>query len=120
MDIRLGKDGDAVFINGPLSLEGVTHFAQDVVAQRLVIRLKTFLGEWFIDTTYGLPYFERILTKNVSKTTVDNILRENIFDEPGVLEIQKFTSEFNAAARTYSCSFTVLTREGAASVEVTV
>lgn len=120
MDIRLDSNGDAVFINGPLTLEGVTHKAQDVVAQRLTIRLRTFLGEWFLDTTYGVPYLSRILVKNVSKTTVDNILREEILNEPGVLEIQKFSSTFDAGTRLYSCSFIVLTREGSASVTVTV
>lgn len=120
MDIKLGKDGDAVFINGPLNLQGVSHFAQDVVAQRLTIRLRTWLGEWFINTTYGVPYATRILTKVASKTTVDNILREQILDEPGVLQIEKFTSSFDPSSRTYSCEFSVLTREGSASVTVAV
>lgn len=121
MDIKVDKDtGDAVFINGPLTLAGITHYAQDVVAQRLSIRLKTWLGGWFFDTTYGVPYIQQILKKNVSKVTVDNILREEILKEPGVLEIQKFTSNFDAATRQYDCSFTILTREGSASVAVTV
>lgn len=119
MDIRL-TDGDAVFINGPLTLAGITQSAQDVVAQRLTIRLKTFFSEWFINTAYGVPYYEQILKKNVSKTTVDNIFREQILAESGVLEIQSFTSTFDAYTRLYSCSFTVLTREGSASVTVSV
>jgi hypothetical protein len=119
MDIKL-LDGDAVFINGPLTIAGVTHFAQDVVAQRLTIRLRTFYSEYFINTTYGVPFFERILTKNVSKTTVDNIFREQILGESGVLEIQEFNSTFDAGSRMYSCSFTVMTREGSASVTITV
>ena|ERR1700712_5401761 len=121
MDIRLDSDdGDAVFINGPLTVDGITYKAQDVVAQRLTIRLRTWLGEWFLDTTYGVPYIQRILVKNVSKTTVDNILREEILSEIGVLEIQNFTSSFDAGTRQYSCSFVVLTREGSASVTVAI
>lgn len=111
---------DAVFINGPLTRSGITYFAQDVVAQRLRIRLRTFLGEWFINTDYGLPYFERILKKGVSKTTVDNIFREHILSEPGVIQIESFTSNFDAGSRMYSCNFTVLTKEGRASVTVSV
>lgn len=121
MDIKLDKlTEDAVFINGPLTLAGVTHYAQDVVAQRLTIRLRTFLNEWFINTAYGVPYFEQILKKNVTKTTVDNIFREQILAESGVLEIQSFTSTLDAYTRLYSCSFNVLTKEGSASVTVTV
>jgi hypothetical protein len=120
MDIKLDSDGDAVFINGALTLAGITYYAQDVVAQRLTIHLRTWLGEWFMDTTYGVPYLQRILVKNVSKTTVDNILREEILKEVGVLEIQEFTSTFDAGTRSYACNFTVLTREGSASISVTV
>ena len=120
MDLKLDSSGDCVFINGPLTVAGVTNKARDVVAQRLSIRLKTWLGEWFLDTTYGIPYLTRILVKGVSKTTVDNILREEILKEPGVLEIQKFTSSFDPGTRLYNCDFIVLTREGSASVVITV
>lgn len=118
MDIKLNSNGDATFINGPLIALGVTQRAQDVVSQRLTIRLKSQLGDWFINTAYGLPFFQRILTKNISKTTVDNIFREEILSESGVLELQEFTSTFNAGSRLYSCTFTVMTREGSASVTV--
>lgn len=111
MDIRLNAY-DATFVNGPdISSILVTKQA-NIVAQRLTIRLRTFLGEWFLNTEYGVPYFERILRKGVNKITVDNILREKILEEQGVLEIESFSSEFNPAARNYSCSFQVKTASG--------
>lgn len=111
MDIKL-NGYDATFVNGPDIRSMIVADQANVVAQRLTIRLRTFLGEWFINTTYGVPYFERILRKGVNKTTVDNILREQILEEAGVLEIKSFSSDFNAAARSYSCSFQVKTASG--------
>lgn len=111
MDIAL-NGYDAKFVNGPDISFMVVKRQADVVAQRLTIRLRTFFQEWFINTSYGVPYFERILRKGVNKTSVDNILREQILDEAGVLEIVSFNSEFNASARSYSCTFQVRTASG--------
>lgn len=121
MDILLNKQtGDATYINGPDIRAMVSRTAPVVVAQRLTIRLRTHLSEWFINTSYGVPYFQRILKKGIDKTTVDNLLREQIFEEPGVLEIVAFTSSLDPYSRSYSCSFEIRTAEGQASVTVNV
>lgn len=112
MDLLLGSDGDIVFINGACP---TTYTAPDVVKQRLQIRLKTFLGEWFFDTSYGVPYLQRIFGKQKTKTTVDNIIREQILSEFGVLEILDFNSSWDKATRTFSLVFSVKTAEGQAS-----
>lgn len=112
MDLLLGRDGDIVFVNGTCP---TTYTAPEVVRQRLQIRLKTFLGEWFFDTSYGVPYFQRIFGKQKSKTTVDNIIREQILLENGVLEIREFKSSWDKATRTFSLVFSVKTAEGEAS-----
>lgn len=115
MDILMDSSGDAVFVNGDTK---VTYFAADVVAQRLTIRLRTFLGEWDFNVTYGVPYFQRIFKKGVTKVTVDNLFREQILAEAGVLEIKTFTSVLDVATRHYSATFVVRTEEGSASVTI--
>lgn len=119
MDIKLNRY-DATFVNGPDITSMLVRKAPEVVAQRLTIRLRTFFGEWFINTTYGVPYFQRILKKGIDKATVDNLLREQIFDEPGVLEIIAFNSDLDDYSRSYSCKFEIRTAEGSASVTVNV
>lgn len=111
MDIAL-NGYDAKFVNGPDISSMIVNEQADVVAQRLTIRLRTFSKEWFLNTEYGVPYFQRILRKGVNKTTVDNVLREQILEESGVLEIVSFNSEFNPSARSYSCNFQVKTASG--------
>ena len=77
MDIKLDLNpispsyGDAVFKNGALTKEDVTQPFTENVGQRLRLRLLTFEGEWFLDTTYGVPYFQRILGRKPTKSAID-------------------------------------------------
>ena len=124
MDILLNNDfsslsfGDAVFINGPLTKEGLTTTPAEVVAQRLRIRLSTYLGEWFLNTEYGVPYWQRILGKKTTKTAVDRIFQEQILQERGVREIVSFSSTFKN--RQYEMSFRVRALDGAVTEAITV
>lgn len=107
MNIGVGEDKDMVFINGACP---ITTGAVDKVRQRLIIRLRTFYSEWFLNEQYGVPYLERILGHKVKKSTVDAIIQEHIYKEVGVLEIVNFSSSLRG--RDYSCSFRVRTKSG--------
>jgi hypothetical protein len=97
---------DIVWVNGPLTKQYTTQPYTQTVAQRLKIRLLTFQEEWFMDTTYGVPYFQRLLgKKQASKSGIDLIFQTKILEEPGVKEITSFESTFRN--RQYSLSFTV-------------
>ena len=124
MDILLNNDrtsldfGDALFVNGPLSPAGITQESAEVVAQRLSIRLKTYLGEWFLDVGYGVPYYQRIFTKKTTKTAVDRIFQQQILSERGVRELVSFSSTFEN--RQYSMSFKVRVMNGSVTESITV
>lgn len=96
---------DAVFFNGPLTKEYTTQPFTQTVAQRLKIRLLTFRGEWFLDTEYGPPYWQRILGMKPTKSALDQIFQQEVLAENGVKEITSFTSTFQN--RQYSASFKV-------------
>lgn len=53
------------------------------VAQQIKISLKAFLGEWFLDTGFGVPYFEEILVKNPNTMIIREIIRDRILTEIG-------------------------------------
>jgi len=124
MDILLDNDvtspsfGDSIWINGPLTTANITSDPATVVAQRLRIRLQTFLGEWFLNTGYGVPYWQRILGKKTSKTAIDRIFQEQILDERGVREISSFSSTFKN--RQYDMSFRVRALDGSLSEVITI
>lgn len=102
------ETGDAFFINGSTP---ITYENKVTVAQKLKIKLLTFKQEWFLDKTIGVPYFQTILKRNVSKSTIDTIFQEQILSEPDVLEIVEFNSIVDVTARSYQLSFRVRTNE---------
>jgi len=86
------------------------------LAQRLKIRLLTFQGEWFLDNTLGIDYFNAVFGKNKSKQSIDTIFQSEILKEKEVIQITKFESSLDRVNRKYSLSFEVRTVDGFYSV----
>lgn len=104
MDLLLSRvTGDVVFENGKTL---VTSEVVENVAQRLYIMLRTFAGEWYLNTDHGVPYFQSILGKKVSKQAIDLIFQQRILLEEGVQEIVEFSSNLSDT-RIYTMSFKV-------------
>jgi hypothetical protein len=82
-DFLLGDDDDFVVRNGDFAM------ATDKVGikQSIDIRLSFVRGEWFLDESIGIPYYEVIFVKNPSLVVVREVFREALDDTPGVLEI---------------------------------
>jgi len=84
----------------------------DATRQRLKIRIKFFFTEWFLDTSFGLPYYEIILKKNPNLQEIEGRLIETIISTPRVLEMLEFNLDFNPASRILFVNFRVLTEDG--------
>jgi len=90
----------------------------DKVAQQIKINLLTFLGEWFLDNTLGVPYLEEILIKNPRIPSVETILRNHISGVPNVTRITRFGLGWDRKARTLSVEFACDTDLGPISESV--
>jgi hypothetical protein len=77
----------------------------DRVAQQIKITLLAFLGEWFLDVNFGVPYLEEILIKNPRLTSVESILRAKIMAVPDVLRITFFSMDFDRYKRDLRVEF---------------
>jgi hypothetical protein len=110
-DIQLDRSTHEVHIDpstGDLQLvDGAAR-----VAQQIKVTLLLFLGEWFLDTTFGVPYFEDILVKNPRWGTVNAVLRARIADVPGVGRIRRLTLDFNRPTRSLTVTFEAETAFG--------
>lgn len=73
--------------------------------QHLGQRLRTFLGEWFLDITLGLPYYDEILKKQVNANVVDSIFIDEILATPGVVRLLSFNSDLTLASRGLTIDF---------------
>lgn len=108
MDIQLNNQHDIALVGNDFVL---TETIPMTLAQRLKIRLLTFLGEWYLDVTEGIPYYESILGKNRAKETVDNIFKNAILDDEDVLNIVEFESNISKD-RQYNLRFSVKSVSG--------
>lgn len=115
MDIRLNAlTGDVDFNNAM----DIVVSKEEELHQRLIIRLNTFLGEWFLNEDYGVPYFQQILGKGRKKSTIDALLQEQILADGEVLEIVEFVSSITG--RAYSLTFVVKVNTGATIEPITI
>lgn len=83
---------DLVIENGDLTL---LDKEERVARQTLTINLLFFEGEWFLDIEHGIPYFQSILRKNVTKSVVDSLFRRAILSSYNITEILELTSSVN-------------------------
>jgi len=83
------------------------------IVQRLITRLKRELGEWFLNTAAGLPWYgdkggreyggRGILgSKAHTKRAVDLLIRREALGTDGVERIIKLNTLFPARTRTYT------------------
>ena len=80
--------------------------------QRMHIKLRSFLGEYFLNTEYGIPWFQDILKKNPDYVTVQQLIKNAILSIPGVLELTKFDMSFSDSTRTLTVTLGAKTEEG--------
>jgi len=118
MDLLLDSEtNDMVFVNGDCP---VTQKLISVVSQRLKVTLYTFLGEWFLDRSVGVPYVQQVFGKIRSKQSVDLIFQQIIAADPDVIEILSFESTLENASRGYSMVFSVRVIDNTESLPITI
>lgn len=84
--------------NGDIALEKndvVLLTGKDEIAQVLKQELRVFLGEWFLDTREGVPYYQDILKKAPDIGRIDAVLKNRILSSPGIVELLEFQVELN-------------------------
>jgi hypothetical protein len=86
--------------------------ATDALAQRLRIRFRFFLGEWFLNQNEGIPYFRDVFVKNPSRALLTSLFRDVVLNTPGIASVQSFELEMDASARSLSVRFDALTSTG--------
>jgi hypothetical protein len=58
------------------------------IRQDLQQKFRLFLGEWFLDPTVGIPYFQKIFnTKNPPYSVLESIFRSQALATRGVLAV---------------------------------
>lgn len=82
---------------------------EDYIRQKLRTSLKLVYGEWFLDTTVGLKYFETVFVRSPNLSTIESMFKAAITDSYGVSEITDFNMDFVKGSRELIINFTVKT-----------
>lgn len=82
-DYLLGANGDLAVVNGDYAFVS----GQAACLQGVQIRILTYLGEIYLDTSLGVDYLNQILIKNPDPANVRTLVAAAIADTPDVIEV---------------------------------
>lgn len=108
IDTNADGKSDLLVVNGDLVLVA----DRDAIKQEIYIRLQFVSGEWFLDTTAGLPYFDNILVKSPNLAAIRTIFMDEILASAGVKNVLKLDLTFDSKERSLTVEFTVNTDLG--------
>jgi len=107
MNIQL-VDGDIALVNSQIQMIS----GLDEMAQKVDNCLNSFKGDWFLDLTLGVPYFQTILQKGTTDDQIEAILTDYIASIEGVITILSFEIETNKSTREASIKVRIKTKDG--------
>ncbi len=111
-DLRLGPNRD-------LTAGIVT--GVDEIIQRLVTRLNRELGEWFLNTSVGLPWYQdgNGLLGSRDKQNLNLLIRRETLQTAGINRIVKFNSIFDTTTRQFTIHMHLVTEQGVVNFTLT-
>jgi hypothetical protein len=62
-------------------------------------RLQTYIGEWFLDRTAGVPWLDQILGQAYDPALAESVVKAELLDTDGITEITSFSVSFDKATR---------------------
>lgn len=108
-DVDNPVEGDLNLRNGQLYL--VADLASQV-QQGITIRARFFYGEWFLDTTQGMLWFEKVFIKSPSRAVLTSMFRQLLLSVPGVASIRTLSFTPIAAIRNMRVDFEIILTDG--------
>lgn len=108
--LTMDVDPDNPLLGDLHLLNGQVHFwdADDGRRQKIWVVLQFFKGEWWLDRDEGIPYFQSILKKGVSRNIVLSIFRQALLGIPGLAQIKKLNFTLSSTTRVAAVDFEVV------------
>jgi hypothetical protein len=85
---------------------------REYAAQKIRQRLAFLLGEWFVDQSLGMPWFEGILVKDPNLEWIRGVLRREILSIPGIIDCPLMVVTEPDAGRVATCTFRAVWKDG--------
>lgn len=120
IDFALDASRDLVFVpdeKGRVDMKPIT--GAERIAQALGIRLRAWMGEWYLNLTYGVPYIESILGKQRQELIL-SVLRAQIITVPGIQQIETLTLDLSNPSRVLTVGVKAISAEGLVEVVLNI
>jgi hypothetical protein len=105
--------GDLLWVGNTLVLTSdIDARGSNVVTQRITTRLRLYLGEFFMDTSDGVPWLQQVLVPQPDVAAVDALVQDVILGTPGVGVLTQYEGTLDKANRNYTVRFAATTTQG--------
>jgi hypothetical protein len=111
---KLSPTGDYTFGNGQLDFWVNVPAA---VGQAVQTGLQLWQGEWYLDSSQGMPWVQGVLGKN-SQAMEDSTIRNQVTNTQGVTDISSYTSTRNDDKRSLNVQLSIDSIYGPTSVQL--
>lgn len=74
---------------------------REYLLQKISIVLQFFFGEWYLDTSVGLPLYQILFVKKPDVATIDAMIKKAILDIDGVTELSSYSSRYDSTTREF-------------------
>lgn len=106
-NLKLDSNHDIIIGRGATRVGGA-----EQVAQLVKCRLLALLGEWKLDTSLGIPWFDSIFTKNVRVSDIQATIANIIRSTNGVQQLISIDINPDFRERSLSISFVAISDYG--------
>jgi len=90
----------------------------EYTAQKIRQRFRLLLGEWFLDKTKGVPWFQSVLVKNPNLELIKSLFRDELLRVPGIVGVKQVEAQYTPADRTLALAYVAVHASGATITEV--
>lgn len=87
-DVFLDDAGNLAMVSGA-----------EAVGQHARQRVRTYQGEWYLDTEAGVPWLDQVLGAQPDTVLAEALLKSEILETPGVIDIDAISTRFDRATR---------------------
>lgn len=105
LDYSFGQGSEDYLVDSPAA-----------IAQEVMTTLLVFQGEWFLDTTAGVPWFTQVAGVN-TVPIYDQVIKQAILNVQGVTAIVSYSSTLDRVHRSLSVSATIDTQFGITQIQ---
>lgn len=92
----------------------------DQILQNVLQTLGIYRGEWFLDNTIGLGYYQTVLIKNPNQAAITAMFISALLGIAGVTSVLSFNLVLSTPTRAGNLSFKLLTTSGTVTYQGTL